>query len=249
MNLEKSINVVASFGAAVVIVGALFKIVHWSGANEMLMVGMFTEAAIFILFGVLYLQQKPEKDYQWENVYPELVGGTPNTTRSTVSSLGTAQGLSPEAVENLNKSIKGLTDTANSLQEITKVTGATKDFVSNLNSSSESLSALNKSVADAANSIGAISTSSQEASKFTQQYAKAGEQLSSLNSIYEAQIQEGNKHLQALNSYYAGINSVAGSVVASEKDAELFKAELAKLNANIQSLNQVYGSMLTAMKG
>jgi fatty-acid desaturase len=75
MGLEKSINVVASFGAAVVIVGALFKIVHWDGANEMLMVGMFTEAAIFILFGVLYLKAKPEKEYNWENVYPELVGG------------------------------------------------------------------------------------------------------------------------------------------------------------------------------
>jgi hypothetical protein len=51
--MEKSINVIASFGAAIVIIGALFKILHWTGANEMLMVGMFTEAAIFILFGVL----------------------------------------------------------------------------------------------------------------------------------------------------------------------------------------------------
>lgn len=248
MNLEKSINVVASFGAAVVIVGALFKIVHWNGANEMLMVGMFTEAAIFILFGVLYLQQKPEKDYQWENVYPELIGGAPSS-RASVSSIGNAQGLSPEAVENLNKSIKGLTDTANSLQEITKVTGATKDFVQTLQSSSESLTALNRSVADAANSIGAVSNSSLEASKFTQQYAKAGEQLASLNTVYEAQIQEASKHLQALNAYYAGLNSVAGSVVSSEKDAEVFKAELSKLNANVQALNQVYASMLSAMKG
>lgn len=247
MNLEKSINVVASFGAAVVIVGALFKIVHWTGANEMLMVGMFTEAAIFILFGVLYLKQVPEKDYQWENVYPELLGGT--ATPRTAVAAGTPQSLSPEAIENLNKSIKGLTDTANSLQEITKVTGATKDFVQSLQSSSESLSSLNKSVSEATQSIGAVSTSSLEASKFTQQYAKAGEQLASLNSVYEAQIQDATKHLQALNSYYAGLNSVAGSVVSSEKDAELFKAELARLNANIQSLNQVYASMLTAMKG
>ena len=65
MNLEKNINVIASFGAAVVIVGALFKIVHWDGANEMLMVGMFTEAAIFIMFGVLYLNAKPERSYEW----------------------------------------------------------------------------------------------------------------------------------------------------------------------------------------
>ena len=247
MNLEKSINVVASFGAAVVIVGALFKIVHWSGANEMLMVGMFTEAAIFILFGVLYLKQVPEKDYHWENVYPELLGGTA-APRTSVAA-GTPQSLSPEAIENLNKSIKGLTDTANSLQEITKVTGATKDFVQSLQTSSESLSSLNKSVSEATQSIGAVSNSSLEASKFTQQYAKAGEQLASLNSVYEAQIQDATKHLQALNAYYAGLNSVAGSVVSSEKDAELFKAELARLNTNIQSLNQVYASMLTAMKG
>lgn len=248
MNLEKSINVVASFGAAVVIVGALFKIVHWTGANEMLMVGMFTEAAIFILFGVLYLKQVPEKDYKWENVYPELIGGTA-APRTSVAAMGTPQGLTPEAIENLNKSIKGLTDTANSLQEITKVTGATKDFVQSLQSSSESLTVLNKSVSDATQSIGAISNSSLEASKFTQQYAKAGEQLASLNAVYESQIQEASKHLQALNQYYSGLNSVASSVVSSEKDAELFKAELARLNANIQSLNQVYASMLTAMKG
>ena len=73
--MEKSINVIASFGAAIVIVGALFKILHWDGANEMLMVGMFTEAAIFILFGVLYLKSKEEKQYDWEKVYPELAGG------------------------------------------------------------------------------------------------------------------------------------------------------------------------------
>jgi gliding motility-associated protein GldL len=36
------------FGAAVVIVGALFKIQHWPGAGLMLIVGLGTEAVIFI---------------------------------------------------------------------------------------------------------------------------------------------------------------------------------------------------------
>jgi len=70
--LEKIINVIASAGAAVVIVGALFKILHLEGANQMLMVGMLTEAAIFILLAILYVTAKPEKDYEWERVYPEL---------------------------------------------------------------------------------------------------------------------------------------------------------------------------------
>lgn len=250
--LEKSINVVASFGAAVVIVGALFKIVHWTGANEMLMVGMFTEAAIFILFGVLYMKAKPEKDYNWEKVYPELVGDAPAIVRQTgngLNALANAPGLDADAIANLTKSLKGLSDTANSLQEISKVAGATNDFVQSLNSSSQSLGALNKTVSEANSSLGAIAISSTETAKYTQQYAKAGDQLAALNAVYEAEIQESSKQLKAMTAYYGHVNATSEQIASSAKDAELFKAELAKLNANIQSLNQVYGSMLTAMKG
>ena len=90
--MERIINVIASFGAAVVIVGALFKILHWNYANEMLMVGMFTEAFIFILFGVLYLSVRPEKSYDWEKVYPELAkdfqGELPKRSVATTSGTG-----------------------------------------------------------------------------------------------------------------------------------------------------------------
>ena len=251
MGLEKSINVVASFGAAVVIVGALFKIVHWTGANEMLMVGMFTEAAIFILFGVLYLRAKPEKDYNWENVYPELVGDKPAAPRATngLADLANQPGLGADVVANLTKSLQGLTATANSLQEISKATGATQEFVQSLTTSSQSLGALNKTVADATTSLGSISISSTEAAKYAQQYAKAGDQLVALNAVYETEIQESSKHLKAINGYYSNVTATTEQLAASSKDAALFQSELAKLNANIQSLNQVYGSMLTAMKG
>lgn len=249
--LEKSINVIASFGAAVVIVGALFKIVHWTGANEMLMIGMFTEAGIFILFGVLYLQAKPEKAYNWEKVYPELADGVPakSSTSAGLTALADQKGFGPEVVENLTKSIKGLTETANSLQEISKATGAAQDFVNSLNSSSQSLGALNKTVADATTSLSSISISSTEAANYAKQYAKAGDQLASLNEVYETEIQEASKHLKAISGYYGNVNATVEQMVATQKDAENFKVELAKLNANIQALNQVYGSMLTAMKG
>lgn len=250
--LEKSINVVASFGAAVVIVGALFKIVHWNGANEMLMVGMFTEAAIFILFGVLYIQAKPEKEYNWENVYPELVGGesaAPRPAGNGLANLANQSGLGADVVENLTKSLKGLTETANSLQEISKATGAANEFVNSLNASSQSLGSLNKTVADANTSLGSIAISSAEAAKYAQQYAKAGDQLTALNAIYESEIQESTKQLKAMIGYNANVNATTDQLAASSKDAAVFQAELAKLNANIQALNQVYGSMLTAMKG
>jgi peptidoglycan hydrolase CwlO-like protein len=55
--------------------------------------------------------------------------------------------------------------------------------------------------------------------------------------------------LKAINGYYGNVNATVEQMASTQKDAENFKSELAKLNANIQSLNQVYGSMLTAMKG
>ena len=61
-------NLIIGVGASVVLVGALFKILHWEGADIMLMVGMFTEAFIFLLLGVL----PPHKDYYWEKIYPDL---------------------------------------------------------------------------------------------------------------------------------------------------------------------------------
>jgi gliding motility-associated protein GldL len=163
--------------------------------------------------------------------------------------LANQPGLGADVIENLTKSLKGLTETANSLQEISKATGAANEFVNSLNASSQSLGSLNKTVSDATTSLGNISISSTEAAKYAQQYAKAGDQLAALNAVYETEIQESSKHLKAINGYYGNVNATVEQIAATSKDAEQFKAELAKLNANIQALNQVYGSMLTAMKG
>ena len=67
-------GIVYSVGAAVVIVGALFKILHWPGAAEVLMVGMLTEAFLFMI-GTL---DKPHPTYQWQEVFPQLLGAGTN---------------------------------------------------------------------------------------------------------------------------------------------------------------------------
>ncbi|HTL81472.1 MAG TPA: gliding motility protein GldL, partial [Bacteroidia bacterium] len=58
------------FGAAVVIVGALFKIQHWTGASAMLIVGLGTEAVIFAFSAF----EPIHEDLDWTLVYPELAG-------------------------------------------------------------------------------------------------------------------------------------------------------------------------------
>ena len=63
------VNIVYSVGASVVIIGALFKILHWPGASQVLMVGMFTEAFLFLI-GTL---EHPHPEFHWENVFPQLL--------------------------------------------------------------------------------------------------------------------------------------------------------------------------------
>ena len=63
------VNIVYSVGASVVIIGALFKILHWPGASQVLMLGMFTEAFLFLI-GTL---DHPHAEFHWENVFPQLL--------------------------------------------------------------------------------------------------------------------------------------------------------------------------------
>ena len=63
------VNIIYSAGASVVIIGALFKILHWPGASQVLMIGMFTEAFLFLI-GTL---EHPHPEFHWENVFPQLL--------------------------------------------------------------------------------------------------------------------------------------------------------------------------------
>ncbi len=67
---QRAVGIVYNVGASVVIIGALFKILHWPGASQVLMVGMFTEAFLFFI-GVL---EKPHPVYHWEDMFPQLLG-------------------------------------------------------------------------------------------------------------------------------------------------------------------------------
>ncbi|MDE0599189.1 MAG: gliding motility protein GldL, partial [Dokdonia donghaensis] len=68
---KKLMNMVYGLGAAVVIIGALFKIMHWPFGNEMLIVGLVTEAVVFAISAF----EPVDDELDWALVYPELAGG------------------------------------------------------------------------------------------------------------------------------------------------------------------------------
>ncbi|SHF54171.1 type IX secretion system motor protein PorL/GldL [Dysgonomonas macrotermitis] len=88
---KRFFNIVYSVGAAIVILGALFKILHLSYGNQMLMIGMITEAIVFLLSAF----ESPGKDYKWEEVYPVLAESAdfvPKAERDTVRAASASSG-------------------------------------------------------------------------------------------------------------------------------------------------------------
>jgi gliding motility-associated protein GldL len=73
--------------------------------------------------------------------------------------------------------------------------------------------------------------------------------MGALNAVYELELQDTNKHLKAMNSFYSNLSSAMNDMSEASKDTQHFKEELNKLTNNLTSLNSVYGSMLSAMKG
>ncbi|MDR2681040.1 MAG: gliding motility protein GldL, partial [Tannerella sp.] len=70
---KRVLNFLYSWGAAIVIIGALFKLLHLPYANQILFVAMITEACVFIISGF----ERPASDYSWEEVFPVLKSKNP----------------------------------------------------------------------------------------------------------------------------------------------------------------------------
>ncbi len=151
-------------GASLVILGALFKINHYAGATEMLLIGMITEAVIFALSAL----QKPHIEPDWSRVHPELMkdyhGIEPDEaaiqkqTKTTPSAgnqftqldlmLKDVQ-LDDSVIHRLGSGLTKLSESASKLNDLTGASLATQEFVSNMRTASQSASNLSKSYNDA----------------------------------------------------------------------------------------------------
>lgn len=260
--MEKIVNVIASFAAAVVIFGALAKILHWNNANEWLMLGMLTEVGIFIMYGVLYLTMKSSADYNWERVYPELskdfAGELPKRSTASTSGAGLTAKMdemlanakvTPDIFDNLGKGMKSLTDTVSKIGNITDATIATNDYAKNVRTAAGTMTEMNKSYGVTMNAMGEMANASQDAKEYRVQFQKVTQNMGALNAVYELELQDTNKHLKAMNSFYGNLTTAMENMSDASKDTQQFKQELSKLTTNLTSLNNVYGSMLSAMKG
>lgn len=195
------LNYAYSFGAAVVILGALFKIMHWPGANAMLIAGMGTEVIIFIISG-FEPQGVLHAEYEWERVYPELAddaapiakGGKP-LTQQLDKMLSDAK-VGPELINSLGKGFTTLGESVSKMNDLTDATVAASEFSKNAKNASGQISSFAQAAASATNAVGQIGATAQVLTDTAADAAKIKENLAALN-----------KNLSALNQVYGNMLS------------------------------------------
>jgi len=252
-------NMIIGLGASVVILGALFKILHWPLATEMLMAGMITEAVLFAMLGIL----PPHKDYYWERLYPNLdiapevdktfvrkntpavAGG--NGGGDSLGSLLEKSGVNDDVLNKLGDGFKRIADNAGKMSDISDAVAATNEYATNARTAAGTLNVMNSAFAEATENvrtIGSIGTQSQE---FHVQIQTVTKNLAALNAMYELELQDTSTHLKAMNKYYGHLMQAMDNMNNSIEDTVKYKEQMAALSRNLSALNNVYGNMLSAM--
>src|SRR6476620_1896193 len=244
--VSKYVDVAVSFGASLVIWGALRKIVHAPDAETWLWIGLTTEAVIFALYGTLYLIYPVEGS----SAHSEEVAfaGEKGVLKSMDKALLDAN-ITPDQLNRLGDNFKKLNTTITNMNDITDVVAATGDYTARTKEVTAALSQVKEAYVGAANSVGAFNAASDGARVFHDQIQVLTKNLSSLNTIYELELQESNNHLKTLNSFYGKLAETSSLMLTTADDAKKLQGEIANLSTNLGRLNSIYGNMLSTMQG
>lgn len=195
---KKVMGFLYGMGAAVVIVGALFKLMHWPGAGPMLVIGLLTEAAIFALSAF----EPVEKDLDWSLVYPELAGGEASLKKAKNENPAEAQGLLSQKLDNMLKeakidgelmaslgnSIKNFEGAAKSISPTVDAMAGQKKYAEEMSTAAAQMEALNNLYKLQLDSASRNATANQEiadnAAKLKEQMQSMTSNIASLNAVY-----------------------------------------------------------------
>ena len=241
---NRLVNVIVCVGAAVVIFGAWAKILHKSYADIMLTVGLLTEAAIFIIYAIL---PPPDQGAPSAPVIVEKEKGNP-ALKSMEKMLEEAD-ITPANLSKLSAGFQKLGTTVSNMGELGDIVKATGDYTQKTVAASAALDKVKEAYTNTAASLTSFNEASESTKQYHDQVQVLTKNLSSLNTIYELELQESNNHLKALNQFYGKLAQASNAMTGTVEDAEKAKQQIGLLASNLGRLNSVYGNMLTAMQG
>jgi gliding motility-associated protein GldL len=246
--ISKWFDVFVSIAAAVVIYGALQKLLHSAIADFMLKVGLTVEAVIFLGYGILYLIYPAIDDHEVHLPGAKAAKGATTPMESLDKMLEEAN-INEDTLSKLSAGFAKLTTSVSQMSDITDTIKSTADFSAKANEASAALAGIKDAANTASSSLAGFHGAAESSKQFHEQMLSLNKNLSSLNTIYELELQEGNNHLKAMNQFYGKLSQASAAMAGSADDAMKAKDQIAALATNLGKLNQLYGNMLTAMQG
>ena len=197
-------NMVYGLGAAIVILGALFKIQHWPGGSLILTIGMIVEALVFTYSAF----ERQQSDLDWSLVYPELAGGALTYKKGKKEEPKDAEGLLSKKLDNLLKDAK--------------IDG---ELMASLGSSIKNFEGAAKGISPTVDAMNAQK-------KYGEEMSLAAAQMESLNSLYKVQMESASRQatineesvvnaeklkeqMQSLASNLSSLNGVYGGMLTA----------------------------------
>lgn len=260
---KKFMGYLYGWGAAIVIIGAMFKIQHWPGASAMLVSGLSIEAVIFFFSAF----EPIHEEIDWSLVYPELRGmhdedgdehGHDHESKAVKKSNGDPISqkldsmleeakIGPELIESLGNSFRNLSEHASKLNDISDATVVTGDYINSVKDATSNMGKLSEGYLKASSSLVDLSDSNIDGKAYGEQLQQVSKNLSALNAVYELQLQGSQDQLKQYNKMFDNMGNMIKNLSDSVEDTQKYKDEISKLAVNLNALNTVYGNMLSAM--
>jgi gliding motility-associated protein GldL len=265
---KKFMSMLYGWGASIVIIGALFKIVHLPYANELLFVGLITEAVIFFFSAF----EPPHTEPNWTLVYPQLAGmshdgkGTPGsitkaggkTTTQELDEMLTKAKIGPELIESLGDGMRKMSENVSKMANVTNSAVANDEFVKNVKDAGKSageLSSSYKKVSDVlqqdATTVGEFSASVKSAAVSAGTLANAYSDVSvaikkemnateSFSNSLSTATDSANKLAEKYNYSAEMLSKSAEMLNFSALDSKAYNDQLQKISSNLAALNTIY---------
>ncbi|MEI7896416.1 MAG: gliding motility protein GldL [bacterium] len=255
------------WGAAVVIIGALFKINHYTGADTMLIIGLGTESLIFF-FSAL---EKPHHETDWSLVYPQLAGmdnenlpdpdkalGKKDPVAQELDKMLEAAKIGPELIASLGSGLTRLSDTAAKLSNVSDASLANDKYVHSMRTATESANVLNDSYRKTALTLDQNVQASEEQLTHIKSTAKSAANLSTMFAEVSDSLKEdvnaskafsasivnaatsANKFIEKYNESATLLSQTAETLNASATGGTAYNKELQRISTNLSALNALY---------
>ena len=254
------------WGASVVIIGALFKINHYTGANTMLIIGLGTESLIFFFSAF----EPPHVEPDWSLVYPQLAGmyhgkeiekAQLETGEEFVKELDKMlekAKIGPELIESLGQGLRNLNETTAQLSDVSNASVANDQYVKTLKGATESASVLSESYKKTAKtldqnvsvseehlqSIHAISKGASNLSSIYDQTSQSLKEEITLNKDFSSSMKNAtlsaNQFVAKYNESAEILSKTSASLTVSATEGSNYNKELQKISGNLAALNSLY---------